>query len=176
MIIERGGLHAVYGRRRAKKVYKITRAQLKAHGRSSLLPTPGTSSRVLARVEEYNAPRPTVACPLMVDAAQARRRHMSPNEYWQHCLGRVFDGCHAGTARRPVHARHHAQGAERHGAPTGDRDYFAHELANHHGDLVEVRYDVWDASYVSVWTEAAGEKICRGGAWTWPARLPARRH
>ncbi len=144
-----------------KKVYKITRAQLKAHGRSSLLPTWDEFKRVLlARVEEYNA-TPHRALPMMVDEAQARRRHMSPNEYWQHCLGRVFEPVPVPEDLRddlfmPATMRKVQNGMVR----LWNRNYFAHELANHHGDLVEVRYDVWDASYVSVWTEA-GEKICR---------------
>ncbi len=145
----------------AKKVYKITRAQLKKHGRSALLPTFETFKKVLlARVEEYNA-TPHKGLPKMVDEAQARRRHMSPNEYWHHCLGRVFEPVPVPEDLRedlfmPGTIRKVANGMVR----LWNRDYFAHELAKHHGDLVEVRYDVWDASYVTVWTEA-GEKICR---------------
>lgn len=143
----------------AHKVYKITRAQLKKHGRSALLPTFETFKKVLlARVEEYNSTAHR-ALPMTVD--QGRRRHMSPNEYWHHCLGRVFEPMPVtedmvddlfmpGTIRKVQNGM----------VRLWNRDYFAHELAKHHGDLVEVRYDVWDSSYVTVWTEA-GEKICR---------------
>jgi putative transposase len=144
-----------------QKVYKITRAQLKKHGRSALLPTFETFKKVLlARVEEYNA-TPHRSLPSFEDHEAGKRRHMSPDEYWNHCLGRVFEPMPVpedmvddlfmpGTIRKVQNGM----------VRLWNRDYFAHELAKHHGDLVEVRYDVWDSSYVSVWTEA-GEKICR---------------
>ncbi len=144
-----------------KKVYKITRAQLKKHGRSALLPTFEAFKKVLlARVEEYNA-SPHKALPIIEDHTAGKRRHMSPDEYWNHCLGRVFEPMPVPEDMvddlfMPGTFRKVANGMVR----LWNRDYFAPELAAHHGDIVELRYDVWDSTYVTVWTEA-GEKICR---------------
>lgn len=153
--------HADMDQDAAHKVYKITRAQLKKHGRSALLPTFETFKKVLlARVEEYNA-SPHKGLPIIEDHEAGKRRHMSPNEYWDNCLGHVFEPMPVPEDMlddlfMPGIVRKVQNGMVR----LWNRDYFAHALAKHHDDLVEVRYDVWDASYVTVWTEA-GEKICR---------------
>jgi putative transposase len=86
---------------------------------------------------------------------------MSPDEYWNHCLGRVFEPMPVPEDMiddlfMPGTWRKVANGMVR----LWNRDYFAPELAKHHGDIVELRYDVWDSTFVTVWTEA-GEKICR---------------
>jgi len=153
--------HADMDEDAAHKVFKITRAQIKKHGRSALLPTFEQFKAVLlARVEEYNA-SPHRALPIIEDAAAAKRRHMSPNEYWNHCLGRVFEPMPVpedmiddlfmpGTFRKVQNGM----------VRLWNHDYFAHALAPLHGDIVEVRYDIWDSTYVTVWTEH-GEKICR---------------
>lgn len=144
-----------------KKVYKITRAQLKKHGRSALLPTFEKFKQViLARVEEYNA-TPHDSLPIIEDHAAGKRRHMSPNEHWDDCLGRMFEPMLVPEDMRddlfmPGMVRKVANGMVR----LWNRDYFAHELAKHHGDIVEVRYDIWDATYVTVWT-MDGERLCR---------------
>ncbi|SNR95808.1 putative transposase [Humidesulfovibrio mexicanus] len=153
--------HADMDQDAAHKVFKITRAQLKKHGRSALLPTFETFKKVLlARVEEYNA-SPHRGLPSIEDHAAGKRRHMSPNEYWNHCLGRVFEPMPvpadmADDLFMPGTFRKVKNGMVR----LWNRDYFAHELAPLHDEVVEVRYDIWDATFVTVWTEA-GEKICR---------------
>jgi len=142
-----------------QNVYKITRAQLKKHGRSSLLPTFETFKQVLlARVEEYNA-SPHRGLPIIEDHAAGKRRHMSPNESWESFAG-MFEPYRVPDDLRddlfmPATVRKVKNGMVR----LWNRDYFAHELAAHHDDIVQVRYDIWDASYVTVWTEA-GEKLC----------------
>jgi len=143
----------------AKRVYKITRAQLKKHGRSALLPTfEAFKSVLLARVEEYNA-SPHRGLPVIEDHAAGKRRHMSPNEYWQSFESR-FEPYRVPDELRddlfmPGTFRNVKNGMVR----LWNRDYFAPELAAHHDDIVQVRYDIWDSTYVTVWTEA-GEKLC----------------
>lgn len=155
--------HADMDQDAAHKVYKITRAQLKKHGRSALLPTFEQFKKVLlARVEEYNA-SPHRGLPIIEDHAAGKRRHMSPNEHWTHCLGRVFEPMPVPADMvddlfMPGTLRKVANGMVR----LWNRDYFAPELAPLHGEIVEVRYDIWDAAFVTVWTEA-GEKVCRAG-------------
>ncbi|OIO05279.1 MAG: hypothetical protein AUJ49_01560 [Desulfovibrionaceae bacterium CG1_02_65_16] len=155
--------HADMDEDAAHKVFKITRAQIKKYGRSTLLPTFEEFKRVLlARVEEYNA-SPHDALPMIVDVAAGKRRHMSPNEYWDHCLGRVFEPMPVPADMiddlfMPGTFRKVQNGMVR----LWNHDYFAHALAPLHGEIVEVRYDIWDSTYVTVWTED-GEKICRAG-------------
>jgi putative transposase len=152
--------HADMDEDAAHKVFKITRAQLKKHGRSALLPTFETFKKVLlARVEEYNS-TPHKALPKIVDANTGKRRNMSPDDYWHQCLGRVFEPVPVPADMvddlfMPGTTRKVANGMVR----LWNRDYFAPELAPLHGEIVQVRYDVWDSTYVTVWTEA-GEKIC----------------
>lgn len=142
-----------------KKVYKITRAQLKMHGRSALLPTFETFKKVLlARVEEYNA-TPHRALPIIEDHAAGKRRHLSPNEHWESFAGR-WEPCRVSDDLRddlfmPATVRKVKNGMVR----LWNRDYFAPALAAHHDDIVQVRYDIWDSTYVTVWTEG-GEKLC----------------
>ncbi len=152
--------HADMDEDAAHKVFKITRAQLKKYGRSALLPTFEQFKQVLlARVEEYNA-TPHRGLPIIEDAAQGKRRHMSPDECWQSWLGRGFEPLfpepeladelfHPGTIRKVKNGM----------VRLWNHTYFAPELAPLHDELVEVRYDLWDSAQVTVWTEA-GEKIC----------------
>lgn len=143
----------------AKKVYKITRADLKRGGRSPLLPTWEQFKTVmLDRIVEYNA-TPHRSLPMMTDAT-GRRRHMSPDEAWQF---------HVDGGWQPVRvpedvSREEFMPAERRIVRNGEVRfgggvYFSHDLAPYHGDAVMVRYDVWDASTVYVWT-MDGRRIC----------------
>ncbi|WP_243310087.1 Mu transposase C-terminal domain-containing protein [Fundidesulfovibrio agrisoli] len=143
-----------------KKVFKITRAELKAFGKSRLLPTfEEFKNTILARVDEYNA-TPHRALPSIEDAASGKRRHMTPDELWRGFLERGFT---------PVAVPEYLRGELfMPGTPRKVRNgmvqlfngtYFSQELDDFHGDYVEVRYDVWDASRVYCWT-TSGEKIC----------------
>ena len=145
----------------AKKVFKLTRDQIKKHGKSDLLPTFDEFKKIiLARVEEYNN-TPHRALAKIVDPVSGKRRHMSPNEAW---------------------ASFEAQGWEPVTVPEDMRDelfmpavqrkvrnamveffngkYYAAELDQFHGDFVEVRYDIWNASYVYIYT-LDGVRVCR---------------
>jgi len=143
-----------------KKVHKITRADLKTHGKSRLLPTFEEFKQVLLkRVDEYNA-SPHRSLPMVVDPSTGKRRHMSPDEHWNSFRERGFMPLPVPEAIRdelfmPGTPRKVANGMVR----LFNERYFANELADFHGDYVEVRYDIWDASRVYCWT-TDGEKIC----------------
>lgn len=154
-------MHADMDTDAARKVHKITRAEIKKLGKSKLLPTFDEFRRIiLARVDEYNnTPHRKLA--KIVDAATGKRRHMTPNEAW---------------------AAFEAQGWQPVTVPEGMRDelfmpgairtvrngmvefltgkYYAPDLADFHGDKVEVRYDIWDSRSVLVFT-LDGVKICK---------------
>jgi len=144
----------------AKKVFKITRADLKAYGKSKLLPTFDTfKETILKRVDEYNA-GPHRALPRVEDAATGKRRHMTPDEHWQSFKRRGFlplpvPEVYKDELFMPGTPRKVANGWVR----LFNGQYFSQELADFHGDYVEVRYDIWDSSRVYCWT-TQGEKIC----------------
>ena len=144
-----------------KKVFKITRAALKKHGASRLLPTwEAFKAALLARVEEYNA-APHRGLPRIEDQASGRRRHLSPNEAWQGFAARGFEPFTVPEAIRdelfmPGIPRKVRNGEVR----LFNNTYFSEALADFHGDFVDVRYDIWDASKVFCWT-TQGELICQ---------------
>jgi putative transposase len=144
----------------AHKIFKITRADLKKRGTSRLLPTwEAFKAALLARVEEYNA-TPHRGLPRVEDQVTGRRRHLSPNEYWAQFVSRGFEPFPVPEAIRdelfmPGIPRKVRNGEVR----LFNHTYFAEALADFHGDFVDVRYDIWDASKVYCWT-TRGEMIC----------------
>lgn len=138
--------------------YKRSRKALKA-GKRAVLPTWEEAKRhILARVEEYNA-TPHRGLPRYRDA-EGRYVHYSPNEYWAAFEVRGF---------KPVRVPE-GMGAElfmpgeRRVARNGWVEvfggrYYGAELADYHGEAVEVRYDIWDSSRVWCWT-LDGRRIC----------------
>ncbi|UJX43257.1 Mu transposase C-terminal domain-containing protein [Desulfovibrio sp. JY] len=144
----------------AHKIFKITRADLKKHAASRLLPTwEAFKAALLARVEEYNA-TPHRGLPRIEDQTTGRRRHLSPNEAWQRFVERGFEPFRVPEAVRdelfmPGIPRKVRNGEVR----LFNNTYFSEVLADFHGDFVDVRYDIWDASKVYCWT-TRGEMIC----------------
>lgn len=152
--------HADMDRDACKKVLKITKADLKTHGKSPLLPSFEEFKEVLLkRVDEYNA-TPHRSLPKIADLATGKRRNMSPDEYWMSFRERGFMPESVPEAIRdelfmPGVPRKVANGM----VQFFNEKYFAQELADFHGDWIEVRYDIWDSSRVFCWT-TKGEKIC----------------
>jgi len=152
--------HADMDQDAAHKVFKVTRADLKKHGKSKLLPTWETfKAALLARVEAYNA-APHRALPRIEDQATGRRRHLSPNEYWGQFVARGFEPFTVPPAIRDELFMPGIPRKVRNGeVALANNVYFAEELADFHGEWVDVRYDIWDPSHVRCWT-LAGELIC----------------
>lgn len=152
--------HKDMDRDAAKKVFKITRADIKASGKSKLLPTFDTfRDLILKRVCEYNA-SPHRALPRIEDAAAGIRRHMTPDEYWNSFEERGFVPLLVPEAIRdelfmPSYSRKVANGE----IQLFNSIYFADELDHLHGKWVDVRYDIWDSSKVFCWT-TEGVRIC----------------
>ncbi len=152
--------HADMDEDAAHKVFKITRADLKKHGKSKLLPTWETfKSALLARVEEYNA-TPHRALPRIEDQTTGRRRHLTPNEFWGQFVERGFEPFIVPEAIRDELFMPGMPRKVRNGeVALFNKTYFAEALADFHGEWVDVRYDIWDPSLVRCWT-LAGELIC----------------
>ncbi len=153
-------MHADMDADAARKVHKITRAQLKKYGKSKLLPTFEDFKKIiLARVDEYNA-TPHRALPKIVDAT-GKRRHMTPNEAWDSFVAQGWQPVTVPEDMRDELFMPGVIRTVRNGMVefhTGK--YYAAELADFHGDKVEVRYNVWASGYVLAFT-LDGVKICK---------------
>jgi putative transposase len=153
----------------AKKVYKITRAHLKRYATAEkqkgkmtrLLPTWEEFKIVLAdRIDEYNT-TPHRALPKIEDSESGKRRHMSPDEMWRHFVdgGEWEPRCVPEGMEEELFMPSEFRIVNNGEVPLWNNRYFSSELADYHKDKVELRYDIWDATYVHVYT-LEGRKIC----------------
>lgn len=151
--------HKDMDRDAAHKVYKLTRKDLKEKGRSDLLPTwPEFIKKLGGRIDEYNA-TPHSALGL-IETGEGKRRHMSPNECWKDFELRGWKPVRVPDEVRDDLFMPGTRRTVRNGMVTlFKQSYFASDLEEFHLDIVEVRYDIWDASRVHIWTRQ-GEKVC----------------
>ena len=142
----------------AHRNFKLSRAALKA-GKRAVLPSWEEFKRhILARVEEYNT-TPHRGLPRYRDA-QGRLRHYSPEEYWQTFTARGFTPMRVPQGMEAELFMPGARRVTRNGwLQFYSGRYYAPELAEFHGEAVEVRYDIWDAGRVWCWT-LDGRPIC----------------
>lgn len=142
----------------AKKVYKLTRADVRATGRSPLLPAwPEFLTRCEAAVAAYNA-RPHRGLPKARDLEGGRMRHLSPNEMRARFIERGFEpemlpAAVAADLFRPYREATTLRGEVR----LFNNIYFDGALAPYHGERVRVGYDIHDAS--RVWVRDATERL-----------------
>jgi putative transposase len=152
--------HADMDKDAAKKVFKLSRKALKNGGNA--LPTWEEFKRtLLARVEEYNdTPHRGQGMPKIVDEISGRMRPMTPNEAWEAGVDKGFE-----PVTVPEHMRDELfMPAEHRKVRSGKikflgGEYYHADLAELHGQHVEVRYDIWDSAKVFVWS-LDGVKIC----------------
>ena len=142
----------------AHRNFKLSRAALKT-GKRAVLPSWEEFKRhILARVEEYNT-TPHRGLPRYRDA-QGRLRHYSPEEYWQTFTARGFTPVRVPQGMEAELFMPGARRVTRNGwLQFYSGRYYAPELAEFHGEAVEVRYDIWDAGRVWCWT-LDGRPIC----------------
>lgn len=132
------------------RIFKITRAEIKAVGRSrALMPWTDFIEWCKGEVLAYNQ-RPHSALPKVRDHLDGRLRHASPNELWSSCVGEGFepelvDGTHADLFR-PYEIRT----VRRAEVSLFSNTYFHPALEAYHGEQVLVGYDIHDASRVWV--------------------------
>ena len=92
--------------------------------------------------------------------AQGRLRHYSPEEYWQSFISRGFSPMRVEPGMEAELFMPGVRRVTRNGwLQFYSGRYYAPELAEFHGEAVEVRYDIWDAGRVWCWT-ADGRPIC----------------
>lgn len=142
----------------AHKVFKLSRKALKKG--TNILPVWEDFRKTLLQVvEEYND-SPHSNLPRFIDPETGKRRNMSPNEAWQAGIDKGFE-----PVTVPDHMKEELfMPAENRKVRRGYVQFFgqkyAHaELADLEGELVEVRYNVWDSSQVYIWS-TEGRRIC----------------
>lgn len=143
----------------AHKVFKLSRKHLKESGTTKLLPSWQEFLDALKRrVAQYNA-TPHRGLPRFVDAT-GKRRNYSPDEYWGTFTAQNWESVTVPDDLREELFMPAEQRQVRNGWVTFyNAKYFSYDLADFHGERVQVRYDIWDPSKVYVWT-LDGRKIC----------------
>ena len=143
----------------AHKVFKLSRKQIKESGTTKLLPTwQDFLDALKRRVAQYNA-TPHRGLPRFVDGT-GKRRNYSPDEYWATFTAQNWEPVTVPDDLREELFMPAEQRQVRNGWITFyNAKYFSFELADFHGERVQVRYDIWDSSKVYVWT-LDGRKIC----------------
>lgn len=144
----------------AKKVYKLSRKALKAGG--NILPTWAEFKAVLLqRLDEYNnTPHRGAGMPRIRDEISGRMRPMSPLEAWEAGVAKGFE-----PTKVPEHMRDELFMPAAHRKVRSGKvqfmggEYYHADLAELHGQHVEVRFDIWDSSKIFVWS-LDGVKIC----------------
>lgn len=142
----------------AHRNFKLSRAALKTSKRAVLPSWEEFKRHILARVEEYNT-TPHRGLPRYRDA-QGCLRHYSPKEYWQTFTARGFEPVRIPQGMESELFMPGARRVTRNGwLQFYSGRYYAPELAEFHGEAVEVRYDIWDAGRVWCWS-LDGRPIC----------------
>lgn len=143
-----------------QKVYKITRADIKATGISRLLTSWVDFLKFLeSEIDKYNN-RPHRALPKIRDNETGKMRHQSPNEAWQQAVIEgwqpvMVESHEADDLFRPYKEAKTNRGEVR----LFGNLYFHPDLEHHHGETVRVGYDIHDASRVWV-RDQQGRLIC----------------
>lgn len=151
---------AAMDREARQKVFKLTRKHIATAGSSPLLmPWPDFLAWCQGKVDAYNA-RPHRSLPKIRDAATGKLRHMSPNEAWDAAMASgwapVIPTSHErDDLFRPYQLAKVIRGEVR----LFNNLYFSGDLEEHHGDQVQVGYDIHDASRVWV-RDLEGRLIC----------------
>ncbi|AGW12806.1 Mu transposase C-terminal domain-containing protein [Megalodesulfovibrio gigas] len=150
--------HADMDRDAAKKVYKLSRKGLK-NGQNILPTLREFAGQLLARIELYNA-TPHRALPKITDETTGKRRRLSPREYRRTFVDQGWQPCTVDASlREELFMPSETRKVSRGWIAFHDGKYFSKSLEELHGEAVEVRYDVFDASRVYVWS-LDGVKIC----------------
>lgn len=141
----------------AKKIFKLTRAAIRAGNYSRMPIWQDFLAGLKARIIQYNeTPHRGLPKVTINDVC----RHYSPVEYWQYYQSLGWEPVTVPEYMRDELFMPGEHRKVRNGMVQflGGR-YYSDDLADWHGDEVEIRYDIWDSSYVTVWT-SRGEKIC----------------
>lgn len=142
------------------KVFKITRAHVKANGASPLLmPWETFLQWCQEQVDAYNS-RPHRGLPKWPDPITGKPRHMTPNEAWQKAVNEGFEPVTLTDAERVDLFRPEKICTVLRGEIRFRNNlYFSRDLEEFHGDKVRIGYDIHDAERVWV-RDMEGRLIC----------------
>ncbi|MBF0334602.1 MAG: transposase [Alphaproteobacteria bacterium] len=155
---------AAMDREARNKVYKITRAAIKAGGSSPLLPSWSEFVAFLKEeIAHYNA-RPHSSLPKIIDPVTGKRRHQSPDEAWAaaEAAGKTpprLSAAEAAALFRP----HVLRTTRRSLVELFGNEYFLADLDHLHGEEVQVAYDPLDAE--RVWVSTRDGRPIGEAAW-----------
>lgn len=148
-----------------QRAFKVTRADVKAQRQSRIL----MDFRLFVQfvtdvVADYNA-RPHSSLGKFTDAVTLKKRSYSPVEFWQKSV-------QLGAKIVPVEVWERddlflpfvMRMVRRGEVEVFGNKYFSRDLEQHHGDTVQVHYDIHDAETVVLRDHASGRLICRA-AW-----------
>ncbi|MDO8931354.1 MAG: Mu transposase C-terminal domain-containing protein, partial [Rhodocyclaceae bacterium] len=147
-------------RQARQKVFKLTRADIKATGTSKLLMAWDNYLRFCQdEIDAYNN-RPHKALPKLRDPETGKPRHQTPNEAWQQAIDEGWEPSpvtsdESADLFRPEVVATTIRGEIR----LHNHLYFSHDLTEFTGDKVRVGYDLHDASKVWV-RDMDGRLIC----------------
>ncbi|AUN33293.1 Mu transposase C-terminal domain-containing protein [Niveispirillum cyanobacteriorum] len=134
-----------------RRIVKQVERDINAHGRSDLLQGWPDFLRWAADcVAAYNA-APHSGLPRMTEAATGKRRHMSPDEAWQAHLARGWAPVRLSDAEAEDLFRPHLiRRVRRAEVALFNNAYFHADLEPHHGEEVQVGFDIHDPTRVWV--------------------------
>lgn len=143
-----------------QKVYKLTRADIKATGTSSLLMAwADFLTWCEQQVDAYNN-KPHRGLPRIRDAVTGKLRHQTPMEAWQQAGEEGWQPTLVLENERDDLFRPYKEAITRRALVTVyGNSYFHRDLEHYHGETVRVGYDIHDASRVWV-RDRAGRLIC----------------
>lgn len=134
------------------KAYKITRKEIKATGKSRLLPSWAEFiAEIDSEMVRYND-TPQGGLPRVRDPLTGAKRHQTPNEAWAEAIagGWVPEPLSQDEARKLFQPRVERT-ARRSLVEWVGNQYYAPELEGLHGEKVMIAYDLHDAEQVAVY-------------------------
>lgn len=146
-----------------KKVFKITRADIKTTGGSRLLmPWSDFVQFVQQEADDYNN-LPHSSLPEIRDSITGKRRHMTPSEVWQAAVNKGFEAVLPTTNEaQDLFRPYIIVNVRRCEIVLFKNRYFSRELEQYHGEDVQAGYDIHDPSGIFI-RDLDGRFICRAG-------------
>ena len=155
-----GFVGADMDREARQAMFKHSRADLKHQGETRLLLSwPEYVKWVCRTVDAYNA-RPHSTLPKIVDPATGRKRHQTPMERWAELAPRTEIILPDEAERLDLFRPYEERTVKRCEVKLMGAVYYSRDLELHHGETVQVGYDIHDPSRVWV-RDGEGRYLCQ---------------
>jgi putative transposase len=141
-------------------VFKQSRSEIKHQGGTNLLLAwPEYVKWVCRTVDAYNS-RPHSTLPKIVDPATGRKRHQTPMERWKELAPRAEIIMPDEAERLDLFRPNVERTVKRYEVKLMSKVYYSRDLELHHGETVQVAYDIHDPSRVWV-RDGEGRYLCQ---------------